>query len=82
MQFASLFKGFLILFFLVLGWYAYFSVIRWFTLTQVVIGHSKALVNALYAPRVVLVWVFFFLFLGGLVFLLDDLVVLVSWLFT
>jgi hypothetical protein len=82
MQFATLVKGLLILFFLLLGWYVYFTAVRWFTLTQVVIGYSKALTGGLYSARVVLVWVFFFFLAGGLIFLLDDFFVLVSWLFS
>lgn len=82
LQTSTFFRTLLILFFLTLGWYVYFTTIRWFSLTQVVIGYSRALVSGLFSPKTVLLWVSLFFILGGLTFLMDDLIVLVSWLFS
>jgi len=70
-----------LLLFLIFGWYAYFTTIRWLSLAQVSVGFSRQLLSGLFSVRVTLVWVA--LFLGGvaLVFLMDDFFIFVSWLF-
>ncbi len=80
-QTGSLFRGILVLFFLLFGWYVYFVVIRWLGLGQVAVGYSRALVDGLFAKKTTQLWVLFFFLGGGLVFLLDDFFILVSWFF-
>ncbi len=82
LQSSTFLRVLLILLFLIVGWYAYFLVIRWFSLTQTVVGYSRALVDGLFSTKVVLLWVLFFFVLGGLGFFMDDFVVLTSWLFS
>jgi hypothetical protein len=81
LQQTTLFKGILVLFFLVFGWYAYFTFIRWFSLMQTNVGFSKQLLFGLYSINSVFLWVFFFFFLSSLVFFMDDFFVIVSWFF-
>jgi hypothetical protein len=80
-QTTTTFQAFLVLLFLVLGWYAYFMAIRWLSLTQVALGYSRSLLEGLFSPKVVILWVFFSFFFAVLVFLFDDFLVCVSWLF-
>jgi NADH:ubiquinone oxidoreductase subunit 2 (subunit N) len=68
-----------VLFFLLFGWYAYFSFIRWLSLTHVSVGYTHPLARGLFSTRGVTFLIIFgsFMFLFG--FFMDDFLVLLWW---
>jgi NADH:ubiquinone oxidoreductase subunit 2 (subunit N) len=72
--------GLMALLFVCLGWFVYFAVLRWISLTHTPVGFTWGLVEGLHSSRVTLLWVFLSLLLGAAVFFLDDLVVVLLWL--
>lgn len=81
LQNSTVFKGLIILLFLIFSWYAYFILIRWLTLNQITIGYSKQLVFSLFSSNATYIWVLVFFFLISLVLFMDDFFIYISWLF-
>lgn len=69
----------LVVAFLLFGWYAYFSFIRWLSLTHVSVGHSHPLTRGFFSTWGVTFLVFFSCFLFLLVFLMDDFLLALWW---
>ena len=71
--------SFLVVSFLLFGWYAYFSFIRWLSLTHVSVGYTHSLTHGLFSTRGVTSLLLFGCFMLLLGFFMDDFLVFLWW---